>query len=290
MLTFEKYKLKPLVKWAGGKRQLLSKLIEKLPAKWKNYYEPFVGGGALLVELYNRNLLKKAIISDLNKDLINLYNVVKYKPYDLIEALKDTKFKNDRETYIQLRERFNEIRDSHDNEVECAALFIYLNRHGYNGLWRVNKEGKFNVPFGKYKNPSMPDDDLILEFSKMLQNVEILNEDFEHAVRTAESGDFIYFDPPYLPISKTSNFTDYTSEGFDIEEQKRLARLCKELSDRRVYIMVSNSDTSEITKLYEKYDDFYIYRVTSNRLINSKTDRRKGAREVIITNYEAKVG
>lgn len=277
--------LKPLVKWAGGKRQILPELIKRVPENWNVYYEPFIGGGALLIELYNRGKINFAVISDLNAELINLYKVIKYKPYELIAELKNTEFKNDRETYFKLRERFNEIIGNPEYSVERAALFVYLNRHCYNGLWRVNRSGKFNVPFGRYKNPSMPSDEAILEFSKMLEKVKIFNVDFEDAVKDAKKGDFVYFDPPYQPVSKTAYFTDYTSYGFDYSEQKRLARVAKELSKKGVYVMVSNSNTEEIKDLYA---DFHIFVINANRFINSRADKRKGAREVIITNYKIK--
>ena len=275
--------LKPLVKWAGGKRQILSELMKRLPKNWETYYEPFVGGGALLVELYKRRMLKSAVISDLNEELINLYNVVKNYPHKLVEMLNNTEFKNERDTYLKLRERFNEIIGNPEYSIERAALFLYLNKHCYNGLWRVNKAGKFNVPFGRYKNPSMPSQELILEFSNMLRNVEILNVDFEKAVSSAHQGDFVYFDPPYQPVSETAYFTDYTSRGFDYSEQKRLVKVCKKLTKKGVYVMVSNSNTDEIKDLY---DNFYIFIVNANRFINSKADKRGGATEVIITNYE----
>ena len=275
--------LKPLVKWAGGKRQILPELMKRLPKNWETYYEPFVGGGALLIELYKRRMLKSAVISDLNEELINLYNVVKNYPHKLVEMLNNTEFKNERDTYLKLRERFNEIIGNPEYCIERAALFLYLNKHCYNGLWRVNKAGKFNVPFGRFKNPSMPSQELILEFSNMLRNVEILNVDFEKAVSSAYQGDFVYFDPPYQPVSETAYFTDYTSRGFDYSEQKRLAKVCKKLTKKGVYVMVSNSNTDEIKDLY---DNFYIFIVNANRFINSKADRRRGATEVIITNYE----
>jgi len=275
--------LKPLVKWAGGKRQLLSELVKRLPENWKTYYEPFVGGGALLIELYRRKLLNSAVISDLNEELINLYNVVKNNPHELIETLKNEEFKNEKDAYLKLRERFNDIIGNPEQRIERAALFLYLNKHCYNGLWRVNKAGKFNVPFGRYKNPNMPSQKLILEFSNMLRSVEILNVDFERAVLSANEGDFVYFDPPYQPVSETAYFTDYTSNGFDYSEQRRLAKVCKKLTERGVYFMVSNSNTDEIKRLY---DDFNIFVVNANRFINSKADKRTGATEVIVTNYE----
>jgi DNA adenine methylase len=274
--------LKPLVKWAGGKRQLLPELIKRIPKKWETYYEPFVGGGALLVELYNRRKLKTAVISDLNEELINLYNVIKTKPVELIRKLKIGDFRNEKSVYYMSRDRFNEIIGDPKYEVERASLFLYLNRHCYNGLWRVNKSGKFNVPFGRYRNPRIPSEKMIMEFSKLLENVKILNVDFERAIEAAKSGDFVYFDPPYQPVSETAYFTDYTSHGFDYSEQKRLAKVAKKLSKKGVFIMISNSNTEEIRELYT---GFNVAVVEANRFINSKADRRKGASELIITNY-----
>ncbi len=238
-----------------------------------------------MVELYNRRKLSRAVISDLNGELINLYNVIKSKPDELIEVLKNKELKNEKSVYYKLRDRFNEIIGDPKYDVERATLFLYLNRHCYNGLWRVNKSGKFNVPFGRYKNPSMPSEKMILEFSKLLENVKILNVDFERAVETAKNGDFVYFDPPYQPVSETAYFTDYTSQGFDFSEQKRLAKVARKLSKKGVFVMISNSNTEEIRELYS---GFNVVTVEANRFINSKADRRKGAAEVIITNYEIK--
>ena len=279
--------VRPLVKWAGGKRQILSDLLGHLPPKWNTYYEPFGGGLALLTALYNRKKLRHAVISDLNDELINLYVVVKEHPKELIKMLHSLDLRNTSEIYIKNRKRFNQIRGKNEYAVERAALFLYLNKHGYNGLWRVNKKGEFNVPFGRYKNPRLPTDVEILNFSKMLQQVEIKNEDFEIAVRTAKKGDFVYFDPPYQPVSSTAYFTDYTSAGFTADDQKRLAQVCKKLHKKGVFFMVSNSDTIFIREIYQ---DFNIYPLVTNRYISSNPKtRKKAGREVIITNYSKEV-
>ena len=279
-------KVTPLVKWAGGKRQLLPHLLSYIPSQWNVYHEPFAGGLALLTALYNRGLITRAVISDLNEELINMYLVVKQRPYELIEAIKNIDKTNDKEIYLANRKRFNEIRGKIEHPVERAALFLYLNKYGFNGLWRVNKRGEFNVPFGKYKNPRVPTAAEILAFSNMLQVVDILNEDFEKAVKKVNPGDFVYFDPPYHPVSATAYFTDYTAEGFGIEDQKRLARVTKELANRGVYVMVSNSDTKLI---WELYNGFRINPITANRSISSKAETRKNTgREVIITTYKPK--
>jgi len=274
--------VKPLLKWAGGKRQLLGQLISRLPPKWNTYYEPFVGGGALLCELYNLGLLRRAVISDLNRELINFYRVVQSSPDKLADALCDDRFKNDRASYLAIRDRFNAIRSSPGRDIERAALFCYLNRHCYNGLWRVNQSGEFNVPFGRYKKPSMPTADQIAGFSRMLANVEIMDVDFAEAVKGARAFDFVYFDPPYQPVSKTSYFTGYTAGGFDAKDQARLAELCRRLRERGVYVMVSNSNMPEIRRLYEGFE---IEVVGANRSINSRASRRKGTAEVIMTSY-----
>lgn len=235
-----------------------------------------------MTALYTKGKIGKAVISDLNEELINLYVVIKERPQDLLKELRKKIYHNDKETYLKLREEFNRIRGNQSYDVRRAALFLYLNRHGYNGLWRVNSKGEFNVPFGRYKNPKMPDEKHIMKFHEMLKNITILNEDFEIAVRNINENDFVYFDPPYQPVSKTAYFTDYTSAGFDSKEQRRLAALCRKLDEKGVYFMVSNSDTPLIRELYE---GFNIYVVEANRNINSKADRRKGITEVIITNY-----
>ena len=230
-------KCAPFIKWAGGKRQLLAELKSRLPPCWNNYYEPFVGGGALLVSLENEGTLSRAVISDLNSELINLYRVVQDTPGALIAALSDDAFRNDEESYKFLKEKFNSLIGDPENEIERAALLIYLNKHGFNGLWRVNRKGKYNVPFGSHRKRSIPSDISILKFSAMLEKVTILNEDFEKAVKRARKGDFIYFDPPYQPLSKTASFTDYNSRGFRFGDQERLARLFRRLSKRGIHLM-----------------------------------------------------
>jgi len=275
-------KCSPFIKWAGGKRQLLAELGRRLPPSWDTYYEPFVGGGALLVHLENSGLLTRAVISDLNSELINLYRVVKDTPGALITALASEEFQNNEETYRLLKERFNSIIGSPDHRLERAALLIYLNKHGFNGLWRVNRQGRFNVPFGSYKKRSIPSETSILKFSAMLEKVKIQNRDFETAVRPAKKGDFIYFDPPYQPLSKTASFTDYNSRGFPFEEQERLARLFTRLSKKGVCVMLSNSKVAEIEDLYA---GFTIDTVDAKRFINCNGERRKGIQEIIVTNY-----
>jgi DNA adenine methylase len=274
--------IRPFVKWAGGKRQLLHEIERRLPYTWNTYYEPFVGGGALLVNLQNEERISKAVISDLNSELINLYNVVKKNPHTLIDALSCKEFENSKDAFRNLKNEFNTLTGRSGNNVRRAALLIYLNKHGYNGLWRVNSKGKFNVPFGRYSKRSMPAEHSIVKFSKMLKNVKILNQDFEHAVKSAKKGDFVYFDPPYHPVSKTANFTDYNSNGFTFDDQKRLADVFARLSKKGVQLMLSNSKVSEIEDLFA---GCIIDTVEAKRCINCNGERRNGTREIIVTNY-----
>jgi DNA adenine methylase len=274
--------IKPVVKWAGGKRQILAHLIDHLPVSWEHYYEPFIGGGALLIALKNRGMINKATISDANPELVNLYRVIQKRPTDLIRALKHPEFKNNRQQYLEMRNAFNRIRGDPSKTVERSALFLYLNRHGYNGLWRVNRKGEFNVPFGRYNSPMLPSPGLILAFSHLLECVSILEGDFAVTVQKARKGDFVYCDPPYFPISSTSRFTAYHVKEFSFEDQIRLSNVCKSLTNHGVSVMVSNSWASEICELYRGFNCEII---EAARPINSRGDRRSGIPEMIITNY-----
>ena len=273
-------KVRPLLKWAGGKRQIVHHLISKLPEKFSVYYEPFFGAGALFLELYNRGLLKKAVISDLNKELIALYTLVRDRCSGIIEELENIRFINNKDDYYRARDLFNSMESDHNPEK--AALMIYLNRHAYNGLYRVNSSGKFNVPFGRYAHPSLPTPDDIISFSKALSHVKIINKDFETAVSDATVSDFVYFDPPYAPLSRSSDFSAYSSLGFSLDEQKRLSRVFEELSSRGVMVMESNSATPFIKDLYRNYPQST---VQASRNINSKSNGRGKISELIITNY-----
>ena len=272
----------PLLKWAGGKRQLRSELTRRLPDRWGTYFEPFIGGGALLVELANLGRLDRAVIGDKNPELINLYRVVKQDPEKLIRVLSDEKYRNDEESFRQLKTEFNALIGTRKRPVDRAALLVYLNKHSYNGLWRVNRKGLYNVPFGKYTRLSLPSLQSLQKFSRMLEGITLMHTDFERIVRTAKRGDLVYFDPPYHPLSKTARFTDYTTGGFSFEDQRRLAGVFRRLSDREVRIMLSNSCTPEIKDLY---DGFTIHMVTAKRFINCKGGKRTGASELIVTNY-----
>ena len=273
--------MKPLLKWAGGKRQMLPDLIRMLPDSWNSYLEPFAGGLALFSELCNRSRISSGKISDTNPELINFYRVVKKFPDDLIESLAGYRSGNFASFYYRCRAEFNEIRGSDNRRVERAALFLYLNRHCYNGLWRVNRMGEFNVPFGKYVKPYMPDRQWIMEFHSSFDSVEIAEQDFAESTLTAKPGDLVYFDPPYSPVSKTSNFTDYTAGGFQMEDQERLRRICIDLDRKGVNFILSNSFSREMLELFA---DFNCMRVSARRNINSVAGLRSGHSELIVTN------
>lgn len=272
-----------LIKWAGGKRQLISDLQRLLPENFNTYFEPFIGGGAMFFALRASGKIKKAIISDVNHDLVNLYRIVKESPHALFEELNDLRYGNNAGDYYDARKVFNSF-GKHELPEKKAALFIYLNRHCYNGLFRVNSRGEFNVPFGKYKNPGIPGMDKLIEVSRALTDTEILNSDFDTVLENVSSGDFVYLDPPYAPVNATSSFTDYNSGGFGLVEQKRLASTFYRLSQVGAYVMLSNSATPEILQLY---DGFPKEIVGARRVINSNAHRRGVIKEVVVTNYRA---
>ncbi len=263
---------KPFVKWAGGKRQILDKIKEFLPENFNTYYEPFVGGGAVLFELSPKN----AVINDYNSELINVYNVLcneeKFK--QLCRALNSHETNHSEEYYYEVRNK--------DRNKGSFNRTIYLNKACFNGLYRVNSKNEFNVPFGKKLKVNTYEGDNLITVSNYLtmNNIKILNVDFEEAVKDAKKGDFIYFDPPY--DSDTSTFTNYTEYGFGKEEQKRLAKVYKELSDRGCYVMLSNHNTTLINELYK---DFNIHVIEAKRNINANGKKRGKVEEVIITNY-----
>lgn len=273
----------PLVKWAGGKRQILEELKNHVPKISGTYYEPFIGGGALFFALKTEARIGKSIVSDLNGDLLNLYKVTQKEPLSLWESLEDMKYGNTPDDYYSARREFNREKDSMMPH-ERAALFLYLNKHCYNGLFRVNSMGEFNVPFGKYVNPSIPKKENIMKVSKALEDTRIVQGDFDEILSEASLEDFAYLDPPYFPISTTSSFTDYQAAGFGIIEQKRLAKTFQELDKKGVNLMLSNSATSEILQLYEQFN---VKIIEARRMINSNSNGRGTVKEVVITNYHA---
>ncbi len=275
LLFREVVKPKPFVKWAGGKRQIIHELVRRVPSKFSIYYEPFVGAGAFLFEL----MLKKAVIGDINYELINAYLVIRDRVEDLIEDLKN--HRNEKDYYYMIRSLNIETLDP----VKRASRFIYLNKTCYNGLWRVNSKGKFNVPFGKYKNPKICDEENLRAVSEYLRSAEIkiACRDYRETLEPAKGGDFVYLDPPYAPVSETSNFTKYVEDGFSFRDQEELAEVFKELDRKGCYVMLSNSNTNFIKKLYKGY---LIEEVSVSRYISCVAHKRKNHTELIIRNYE----
>lgn len=275
----------PVLKWVGGKRQILPEIKKHMPKITKNtvYYEPFVGGGAVLFEMQP----DKAVINDVNHDLIDVYKVIKDNVEDLIEELKKDKYSNTAEAFYEIREldrkhqEFNKL-----TGVERAARILYLNKTCYNGLYRVNSIGEFNSPFGRYKNPNIINDVGLRAVSKYFNDADItfLSGDFESTVKGIKKGSVVYFDPPYAPISKTSNFTGYNESGFGEQEQERLKKVCDRLTEKGVHILLSNSECELIRELYSDKEKYKIVSVKAKRAINSVANARGEVSEVLIKN------
>lgn len=284
--AFVDEKPKPFVKWVGGKRQLLEQFKrmnlyppEKFNPKTGKYFEPFVGGGAVFFDL----LPQKAFLSDLNNELVITYNIIKNDVESLIKSLK--KHQNTKEYFLKTRAQ--DV--SKLSEVEIASRFIYLNRTCFNGLYRVNSQGGFNVPFAGNKNPLICDEINLRKISKALKHVEIKKQDYKEVLKKAKNGDFVYFDPPYYPINKTSSFTSYTKEAFLEKEQIELRDSFIELTRRGCFVMLSNSDTPFINKIYSEIKTkgklIRINKVFAGRMVNSKASGRGKITEVLVTNY-----
>jgi DNA adenine methylase len=270
---------KPFIKWAGGKRQLLEELTEGLPS-FNNYHEPFIGGGALFFRLEATDKIKKAYLGDSNEDLINTYSIIKNEVFELMSELASADYANNEAAYYEIR-AWRPV-----SKVERAARFIYLNKTSFNGLYRVNSKGGFNVPFGRYTNPNILDSGNLLLVHRALQKDELYCGDFTHVLKNARKGDFVYFDPPYFPISKTSNFTSYTQNCFSEKDQQRLMKTFKELDTRGAYVMLSNSYSDFIADLYAEFEPEVVH---ANRMINCKGDKRGKIKELIVRNWEPKV-
>ena len=276
----------PFLKWAGGKRQLISIIKEFLPVKYTQYYEPFVGAGAVLFSIQP----KKTVINDTNSELINCYQVIKENPEELLVLCQKHKEKNSKEYYYKLRalDRGDDFKTL--SPEERAARMIYLNKTCFNGLFRVNSSGQFNVPYGNYSNPCIADPAVIRAVSTYLNQakVRILEGDFERAITKCQKGAFIYFDPPYHPISDTSSFTGYSMNGFGEKEQIRLRDTCNKLSDRGCQVLLSNSNAEFIRSLYND-SRYKIVEVKANRAINAVGSKRGQISELLIHNqYECK--
>lgn len=270
---------KPPIKWVGGKRQLLDELTPRLPANINTYFEPFIGGGALMWSM-DKKAVKATVINDFNPELTNLYRVIKEQPYALIEDLKT--HRNDKDYFYALRnvDRTPALLDM--SNVERASRFIYINKTGFNGLYRVNAKGQVNTSFGGYENPCILDESNILACSAALQDVEILNGDFEGIKAMICAGDFVYLDPPYAPLSDTANFVGYTKLGFSDDMQMRLKAFCDYIDSVGAHFMMSNSSAPLI---YDLYADYRIDEVMASRAVNCKAQGRGKVVELVVRNY-----
>ncbi len=268
---------KPFVKWAGGKSQLLPELIRRIPADFSRYFEPFLGGGALFFSLQP----KKAVLVDINDALINCYQVIQDNVESLIEDLKKHRYQE--EYYYQTRNVDRLPEYSSWGSIERASRFIFLNKTCYNGLYRVNSKGQYNVPFGRYTNPKIVNPENLSACSQVLQNAVVISDSFLSIENQVSPDDFVYFDPPYIPLNTTSNFTSYSKEGFDMSMQVALRDLCTRLDKRGIRFMLSNSSAPAVGDLYK---GFTIEFVHASRAINSSASKRGKIKEVIIRNYK----
>lgn len=286
----------PVLKWAGGKRQLLDELYERFPEEFSEYHEPFFGAGALFFDLEPEG----GSINDTNVRLVNFYEVVRDSPDELLEVSRsfrhpesdpdsekefsseDRKGKDISQYYYQQRELFNRRPAGEDfDEVEEAALLMYLNRTGYNGLYRENSNGGFNVPIGRYSNPDWVRESQVREASRVLEGTSIFNQDFEYVLEVAQERDLVYCDPPYQPMSATANFTDYSEKGFDRDDQERLLEVARRLDEAGIHVILSNSGV-----MFDFYDEsgFYVEVEGATRAINSDANNRDEVDEIIATN------
>ena len=299
--TISRKKAKPFLKWDGGKTQLLPTIDSFLPESFgreKNitYIEPFIGGGAMLFFMLQKYPnIKKAIINDINPHLVKTYTVIRDNPYSLIDTLNELQekfrtsgdFEAQKEFFLDIRSRFNQ---KVYTDIDEAAYMIFLNRTCFNGLYRENSKGGFNVPFGKYSNPTICDETLLIADSELLQRVEILNGDFSNTSAYVDGYTFFYFDPPYRPLDATSSFNSYVKETFDDNEQIRLKEFYSTLSEEGCFEILSNSDCKGRNEddifFDELYQDFYIERVYAKRSINANASKRGILTELLIRNYE----
>jgi DNA adenine methylase len=268
---------RPFLKWAGGKRTVVPHLTERLPARIRTYHEPFVGGGALFWSLAAERRFDRAVLCDRNARLVRAYRAVRDRIDDVVERLRALADHHGPTTFQRVRAL--EI-DGESEDAAVAAWLVYLNKTAYNGLYRVNQEGRFNVPLGSYKNPQICDEPNLRACSQLLKNVEIVEADFGVVAGQARAGDAVYFDPPYVPLSSTASFTGYTAQGFGIAEQVRLRDDAVRLKEKGVSVVLSNHDTPEVRALYE--DHFPITRIEVGRPINTRADRRGTVSELVI--------
>lgn len=269
----------PFLKWVGGKRQLMNEIEPLIPSKISTYYEPFIGGGAVFLNQQP----KRAVINDYNAELINVYKMVRDNVEELIEDLAT--HENESEYFYKVRLQDREEGFDELSALKRASRVIYLNKTCFNGLYRVNSSGEFNTPFGRYKSPNIVNEPVLRAVSKYLQNndIQLLSGDFEDALKGARKGAFVYLDPPYDPLSKSSNFTGYVEGGFGSDQQERLRDTCIKLHQKGVNFLLSNSATPFIKDLYQ---DFEIIEVGAKRQINSVASKRGEVTEVLVRNYE----
>ncbi|WP_201573134.1 DNA adenine methylase [Psychrobacter nivimaris] len=269
----------PFLKWVGGKRQLMTDIEPLIPSNISTYYEPFIGGGAVL---FNQQP-KKAVVNDYNSELINVYEVVKDNVEELIKDL--SKHQNEAEYFYSIRAQDRQEGFEQLSALERASRVIYLNKTCFNGLYRVNSSGEFNTPFGRYKNPNIINETVLRAVSRYLNDndIQLLSGDFEDALKGARKGSFVYLDPPYDPVSKSSNFTGYVEGGFGSEQQERIRDVCVKLNQKGIRFLLSNSATPFIKDLYK---DFEIIEVGAKRHINSVASKRGSVTEVLVRNYD----
>jgi DNA adenine methylase len=272
--------VKPFLKWVGGKSQLLPEIIKRLPTEYDRYFEPFIGGGAVFFSLQNRS----ACLVDINSELINTYSAIRDCVEDLIVDLAKHVYEKD--YYYALRDVDRALEYQDWSSIRRASRFIYLNKTCYNGLYRVNSKQQFNTPIGTYKNPKILDADNLRACSQVLKDVELIHGNFITIESRITDRDLVYFDPPYVPLTKTASFTAYTRERFDECQQIELYKLCCRLHERGVKFMLSNSSAPFVLELYGQEPAFKIESIQATRLINSHSDKRGQIAETIVTNYK----
>jgi DNA adenine methylase len=273
---------KPFVKWAGGKRQLISVIDKHIPLEFGTYFEPFLGGGAVLLHLLGKNPSMKCKVSDLNSDLVLAYITIRDKVNDLISSLENhakNYHKNPDSYYYSIRA------SEPKSQIDKVSRLLFLNRTCFNGLYRVNSKGKFNVPMGRYANPNIVNAENLVVVSHILQSkkIQISCRDFTAVLADAKKGDFVYFDPPYQPVSETANFTSYTNRDFTYADLEKLVQVSEKLSDKGCKVLHSNSNTKEVRDLFSK--DWKVIEVEANRAINSDSAKRTGQKELLVKNY-----
>ena len=295
-------KIRPFVKWAGGKGNLIPQLNNFYPYELKNgiierYIEPFVGGGAVLIDILQKYDVQEAYAFDINIDLINSYNVIKNNVENLITNLKqiETEYlqleqEERKEYFYNKRNEYNTYTlEENEQNIQRAAQFIYLNRTCFNGLYRVNKAGKFNVPMGSHKNPTICDEENLRNLSNLIQNVQFQYGDYKKSMEYVTENTFVYFDPPYRPLNTTSGFTSYTKEDFDDDDQRELAEFYRELNTQNVKLMLSNSNPKNTNKEDTFFDNIYqgfnIDEIYASRMINANSKGRGKISEILVTNY-----